>query len=203
MKQNSVEDARLIEIVNAHLTQIEAATRHDVGEATLRAMSGSLRLLLPDQNLGRAWRASDIGGPMTFKAYCIESTGAGEIVALCGGGDLLPNIPFSACRGAKLKEKTLDLKAYCQSTRIQVGNVEISTVELIQYAANAMGGSHFDPSGKASKKPKAAILRKLETGEIQGVPLLVNQRNLLHHEILSIAQTVIRSPQVAALRAWR
>jgi hypothetical protein len=203
MKQSSVDDRQLIATVNAHLKQVQIAIRHDVDEATLRVATGSLRFLLPDQNLARAWRASNIGGPMVFKASCIDSVGEGDVVALCGGGDILPGIPFSACRGATLKEKTLDLKAYCHSTRIQVGRVEISTNELVQYVANTMGGVHLDPSGRASKRPNAEILRKLETGEIEGPRLLVNERNLLHHEILSIAQTVIRSPQVVSLRAWQ
>jgi hypothetical protein len=203
MKVVSAEDAQLIEAVIAHLKQVEAATRYDSDEATLRVATGSLRFLLADQNLARAWRASNIGGPIVLKAWCIDTVGPGEIVALCGGGDILPNLPFSACRGATLKEKSLNLKDYCSSTRIQVGDAKISTVELIQYVANAMGGTHFDPSGKASKKANAPILKKLETGEIEAPQLRVNHRNLLHHEILSIAQSVIRSPQVAALRAWR
>ena len=116
---------------------------------------------------------------------------------------MLPNIPFSACRNATLEDKTLDLDSYCRSPRIQVGNVKISTVEIIQYVANALGGSHLDPSGNASKRPKADILRRLEAGEIEGPPLRVNNRSLLHHEILSLAQTVTRSPQVATLRAWK
>src|SRR5262249_18493102 len=137
------DDIELIATVNAHLRQTEASYASD--EATLRVMTGSLRFLLADGNLARAWRLSSIGGPMTFKTNCITSTRSGNVVALCGGGDLLPGIPFSACRGASLEVKTLDLASFCRSTRIQIDDTKISTTELIQYVANARGGSHYDP----------------------------------------------------------
>jgi hypothetical protein len=81
----------------------------------------------------------------------------------------------------------------------------ISTMEVIKYVANTLGGAHFDPEGKSSKSQKPAfdLLRRLEAGEFRGLPFVVNARNLLHHEILSIGQVVIRSPEVARLRAWR
>ena len=202
MEQQSQFDSELIATVNAHLRQVESVAFHNADEPTMRAATGSLRFLLADGNLARAWRASGIGGPMIFRAWCIASTGPGEVVAFCGGGDLLPGIPFSACRGATLKEKSLDLVAFCRETRIQVRHVKVSTVEIIQYVANALGGSHYDPSGKTAKRPKAETLRRVEAGEIEGPPLRVNDRSLLHHEILSIAQAVVHSPQVARLRRW-
>jgi hypothetical protein len=89
--------------------------------------------------------------------------------------------------------------------RIQIGAVKVSTVELIKYVANTLGGSHFDPEGKSpkSKKPVFDILRRVEAGEFPTFVSQVNGRNLLHHEILSVAQVVIRSPQVVLLSAWR
>jgi hypothetical protein len=202
MNQPSKSEADLIRTVNAHLKQLAQVALHNADEPTMRVATGSLRFLLAEGNLARAWRASEIGGPIVFKAWCINSTGPGEIVAFCGGGDVLPGFSFSACRGAKLKEKQLDLSAFCRETRVQVGQVKISTVEVIQYVANALGGAHYDPGGKAAKKPKGDILRRIEAGEIQGVPLRVNDRSHLHHEILSIIQAVVRSPQIAKLQAW-
>jgi len=202
MKPVGDQDIQLIDTVKAHLKQIEPVAIYRSDEATLRVATGSLRFLLADGYLARAWSAAGIGGPMTFQTWCITSVGPSPVVAFCGGGDMLPGIPFSACRGASLGQKTLDLKSFCHSTRIQVEDIKISTVELIHYVANALGGSHFDPAGKAAKKPKAELLRKLESGEISAVPLRVNDRSLLHHEILSIAQTLARSKEVDALRAW-
>lgn len=201
MKSLSKNDAAFVETVKAHLKQIDAAAAFNIDEATLRAISGSLRLLLADNALARAWKASGLRGPMTFSAWCIDITGSGDVVAFCGGGDVLPGIPFSACRNAKLREKQLDLAALCRNTRIQVGEVKISTVDLVQYVANALGGSHYDLEGRAARKPKADLLKRLEGGEIEGPPLRVNGRSLLHHELLSIAQILIRSPEVTMLRS--
>lgn len=203
MKTPLEEDYELIATVNAHLKAVEAIANHDADEATLRAATGALRFLLADDHLSRAWRASGIGGPMTFRAWCIESISSGDVLVFCGGGDLLPGIPMSICRGARLKEKTLNLRGLCNETRIQVGNVEISTVEFIKYFANARGGSHYDLVGKAAKKPKAEVLSRVSTGEFNGIGMRINERDLLHHEILSIAQAIVRSPEVVKLRRWQ
>ncbi len=167
--------------------------------------SSSLRFLLVEDSLARAWRASRLGGPMTFKVRCITSTQGNDVVAYCGGGDLLPGIPFAASRNATFAELSLDLSAFCKRTRIQVGSVKVSTIQLVQYVANTLGGAHFDPEGKSpkSRKPLFDLLRRLEAGEFGGLPFRVNDRNLLHHEILSVAQALIRSPEVTRLIAWR
>jgi len=109
------------------------------------------------------------------------------------------------CRNAVLAERTLDLGAFRQRPRVQIGTVKVSTVELIQYVANTLGGAHFDPEGKSlrSRKPVFDLLRRLDAGAFNGLDLKVNGRNLLHHEILSVIETVLRSPEVLRLRKWR
>ena len=136
---------------------------------------------------------------MTFKTWCITSTQGDGVIAYCGGGDVIPGIPISVCRNATLAELPLDLVAFRQRPRIQIGKVKVSTVQLIQYVANTLGGIHFDPEGKSpkSRKPVLDLLRRVETGEFPSFVSQVNRRNLLHHEILSVAQVVIRSPEVA------
>lgn len=164
-----------------------------------------MRYLLVEDMLARAWKASGCGGPMTFRTWCITSTTVDDVVAYCGGGELLPGIPFSACRNAALGERSVDLKTFRFRARIQVGAVKVSTIELIQYVANTLGGAHFDPEGKTprSRKPVFDLLRRLEAGEFGGLPFKVNDRNLLHHEILSITEMLLRSPEVSRLRHWR
>lgn len=205
MKHPTKTDIALIKLVKAHLKNLFALSVHDVDEANLAVASGSLRILLVEDCLGRAWKALGLGGPMTFKAWCITSTQGDDVIAYCGGGDLLPGVPFSACHNAKLAELPLDLAAFRQKPRIQIGTVKVSTVQLIQYVANTLGGSHFDPEGKSlkSKKPVFDILRRVEAGEFPSFISQVNNRNLLHHEVLSVAQIVIRSPEVARVSAWR
>jgi hypothetical protein len=81
MRRFSETDIGLIEPVNAHLVQLVTATRYDADQASLRAVSGSLRFLLADDYLARAWKASGIGGAMTFRTLCIVSTEGSEVIA--------------------------------------------------------------------------------------------------------------------------
>jgi hypothetical protein len=205
MKRPTQTDISLIRRVNAHVKTLSALSVHDADEASLAVASGSLRFLLVQDWLGQAWKASGLGGPMTFKAWCITSTQGDDVVAYCGGGDVLPGVPISACHNATLSERSLDLAAFRQKPRIQIGTVKVSTVQLIQYVANTLGGSHFDPEGKSpkSRKPVFDLLRRVEAGEFPSFISQVNGRNLVHHELLSVGQVVIRSPQVALLSTWR
>lgn len=198
-------DIDLIEAVNAHLTQLVTASRYDANQASLRVVSVSLRFLLVDDYLVRAWKASGLGGAMTFRTWCIVSAEGDNVIAYCGGGDVLPGIPISACLNAKLGERSLNLVDFCKRPRIQIGAVKVSTAQLVQFFANTLGGAHFDPEGRSprSRKPAFDLLRRLEAGEHSSFISQVNGRNLLHHELLSVAQTVIRSPQVVQLRQWR
>lgn len=205
MQRFSKTEIELIETVNAHLSHLAQACRYNADQASLRVMSGSLRFLLVDDHLVRAWKASGLGGPMIFKAWCIVSTEGKDVIAYCGGGDLLPGVPFSACQNAKLAESWLNLVDFCKRPRIQIGAVKVSTIQLVQFFANTLGGAHYDPVGKSAKsrKPAFDLLRRLEAGEHGSFISQVNSRNLLHHELLSVAQAVIHSPEVAQLRQWR
>ncbi|MFY9629183.1 MAG: hypothetical protein WAK03_13675 [Methylocystis sp.] len=205
MQRLTQTDIALVKTVNAHLKQLSVlSSAHNADEADIRVASSSLRFLLVEESLAWAWRASGLGGSMTFKTWCIISTEGNDVIAYCGGGDVLPGMPFSACRNAKLAELSLNLHDFCKRTRIQIGKEKISTVQLIQYVANTLGGAHFDPEGKSpkSRKPAFDLLRRLEAGEFGGLPLLVNDRNLLHHELFSVAQALVRSPDVARLKTW-
>jgi hypothetical protein len=195
-------DTDLIETTNAHLGQL-LVLGHDASRASVRVASASLRFLLVEGALNRAWKAAAIGGPIRLKTWCIIGGKGENVLAYCGGGDILPGIPFSACRGAELAEKWLNLSDVCRRPRIQVDAVKISTIEVIKYVANTLGGMHYDPEGKSPKSRKAPfdLLRRLESGELPGLPFEVNGRNLLHHEVLSIAQSVTRSPDVVQLRS--
>jgi hypothetical protein len=201
----SATEIALIDSVIAHLANLARFAAFNVDEANLRVASTSLRYLLVEDMLARAWKASGFGGPMTFRAWCVASTQGEDAVAYCGGGEVLPGIPSSICWNATLVERSLDLKAFQLSARIQVGAVKVSTIELIQYVANTLGGAHFDPEGRSprSRKPVFDLLRRLETEDFAGLTIKMNNRNLLHHEVLSVAQTLLCSSEVSRLRTWR
>jgi hypothetical protein len=200
MRVFSRHDVDLIKTVQSQLRNLASLSGHEADEPTVRTATGALRALISEEMLQLAWSASGLRGPMTFKTYFIARSAGDDAVAYCGGGDILPNVPFSVCRNAELQERVLNLKDFCRQTRILIGKETASTTEIIKYVANALGGAHFDPAGKTARKYD--LLRRVEAGEIGQLFLQVNDRNLLYHEVLSIAQAVTRSPQIKELLEW-
>jgi hypothetical protein len=201
MKRHTKEDIDLIQTAQAHLRLLRNEANYNADEAILRAASGPLRALLVEGLLIRAWKLIGIGGPITLRAQCIVSSEGSDVVAYCGGADMLPNISFAVGRNARTAEKSLNLQDYLNSTRIRVGETEVSTKVLIQYVANTRGGAHYESGSK--RKPEYELLADLESGKIPGPAIRINNRNPLHHEILSIAQAILRSPEVSYLSAWQ
>ncbi len=81
--------------------------------------------------------------------------------------------------------------------------MRITRRELVQYIANTKGGTHYDPQGllPKSKNAKFTLLRELEQDGLAGLGIKVNDRNLVHHELYSVIQSVMRSSQVQRLQA--
>jgi hypothetical protein len=200
MRAFNRHDVDLIKTVQAHLKNLASLSGHEADEPTVRIATATLRALLSEEMLQRAWLASGLRGPMTFKTYCITNAG-NDAVAYCGGGDIIPNVPLSICHNAQLEERVLNFKDFCRQPRILVGKEKASTSDIIKYVANALGAAHFDPTGKAARKYD--LLRRIEAGESgQLFVSQINDRNLLYHEVLSIAQAVVRSPQIKELSDW-
>jgi hypothetical protein len=105
MKSLTRHEILLIETVQAHLANLAGLSVYDASEGTLRVLTGALRALLVEEMLQRAWNVSGLRGPITFNTYCINcSTGGDDVIAYCGGGDIIPNIPFSVGRNATVSQ---------------------------------------------------------------------------------------------------
>jgi hypothetical protein len=87
-------EVELIKTVQAHLKNLASLSGHQADEPMVRIATATLRALLSEEMLQRAWLASGLRGPMTFKTYCITNAG-NDAVAYCGGGDVIPDVPFS------------------------------------------------------------------------------------------------------------
>jgi hypothetical protein len=196
-------DIDLIKTAQAHLRALSQADFALVDEHSLRAASAPLRFLLVDGNLTRAWKTSGFGGPIQVEAYCFLSTPTADEVGFCGGGDMLPGIPFSTGWGnIQLGKKTLDIGAFLNNPCIYVKGTRISRHQLIKYIANTKGGTHYDPKGLSpkSRKDNFPLLCELEETGFAGLGIKVNNRNLVHHELSSIIQSVLRSGEVRRLQ---
>jgi len=200
MKLFNRHDLDLVKTVQAHIRNLSSLSGYGADEPTARIATATLRALLSEEMLQRAWLAAGLRGPITFKTYFIARAGD-DAVAYCGGGDVIPNVPFSVCRNAELEERVLNLRDFCRQPRILIGAEKASSFDIIKYVSNALGGTHFDPAGKAARKYD--FLRRIEAGEIGQLFIShIGDRNLLYHEVLSIAQAVTRSPQIEELLGW-
>ena len=197
-------DADLIKLAQAHLRALLHANFPLVDEHSLRVASAPLRLLLVEGNLSRAWKALGVGGPILIEAYCFASIPGPDSIGFCGGADMLPGIPVSVGWGddVRLEVKRLNLDAFLNGHCICAKGIRVARRELVQYIANTKGGTHYDPKGKSPKSQgsKFSLLRELEQSGLAEMGIKLNDRNLVHHELSSIIQSVLRSPQVQCLQ---
>jgi hypothetical protein len=131
MKVLTRHDIELIETVQAHLKNLASLSAHNANQATVRVATGALRALISEEMLQRAWGTFRLRGPVTFRTYAITSTCGDDVIAYCGGGDILPGVPFSVGRNATLEERILNLKNFHRQTRIQIGTETASTNDII------------------------------------------------------------------------
>lgn len=193
----------LIKTAQAHLRALGRMDSPWVDEHSLRVASAPLRFLLVEGNLVRAWRASGIGGPIQMMAYCFASPPGLEAIGFCGGGDVLPGVPMSMGWGdIRLKLKNLNIHAFLNEPCVCAKGLRITRRELVQYIANTKGGTHYDAQGLSprSQNAKFSLLRELEEKGLAGLGIKTNDRNLVHHELLSITQSLLRSAEVQRLR---
>ena len=165
-KKPTPDDIDLIKTAQAHLRSLWSINFPKADEYSIRAASASLRFLLVDGHLARAWRALGIGEPIQIEGYCFSSNPGPDAVGFCGGADILPGIPFSTGWGEdiRLEIRTLNITAYLNGFCISVKGVRIARLELVRYIANTKGGAHYDPEGNSSKSRRGAfpLLRELE-----------------------------------------
>jgi hypothetical protein len=192
----------LIKTTIAHCRALSKVISPWVSEHDLRVASASLRFLLVDDNLVRAWRASRLGGPIVVEANCFSAPPDSSAVAFCGGAEILPGVPVSISWGdVDLVKKRLNLKDFLNSACIYFKGTAISRHNLIKYVANTKGGSHYDPGGVSPKSQakKFEILRTLENEGMSGLEVAMNGRNPVHHELASVIQSIISSPELQKL----
>ena len=133
-------DTDIIKTAQANLRVLEQANSPWIDEYSLRVASAPLRLLLVDEILVRAWKASRIRGPIQMEAYCFESLPGPDAVGFCGGGDILPGIPMSIGWGnVRLRVKKLNICDFLKEPCICAKGLRITRHELVQYIANTKG----------------------------------------------------------------
>jgi hypothetical protein len=201
--------------IRAQLTRVAEDLEHlrddwlNPKNAAIRRGSVTLRLLLADGVLQRAWKESGFERQPTIVAPrlepVIEKQGAAIRFASAGGatdqgvtiaGVLsatapLPPDDFSP-EGYPFK-----LNEFIESASIVIHGEILKRREIVKYFAHIEGGAHLRLSPRV-RNDEEALVRAIEkwNGEIQLV-----QRDALYFELLSIGQAVGRSEDVQRLIA--
>lgn len=203
MKTHTREEVDLLKMSAEHLLSLRQAAAPIAGEHRLRIASASLRFLLVEDNLLKAWKVSGIGGPIVVDAMDFASPPGPQSVGFSGGAEIMPGVPFSTGWGDDVhwEPKRFNLPDFLRAPCIYFKGMKVSRHVLIQFIANTKGGNHYDPAGRAQKSQseKFELLRRLEQEGLAGLSLAVNNRNLIHHEVASIIVSLLRSKEIQRL----
>ncbi len=190
-------ESDLIKTTAEHCLALSRAASPWTNEYALRVVSASLRFLLIDENLPKAWSMLGRGGPIVVEGSGFKSPPDKDVVAFCGGAEVLPEIPTSIGWGnAEIVHKIFNLKDFLTSACISVRGTTIRRRDVVKYVANTRGGTHYDPR---PRKAPFEILRELESNGLTGLIVDINGRNLVHHELASVIKAVLDSQQVKEL----
>jgi hypothetical protein len=177
---------------------------------TLRRGSVTLRLLLVEGLLGRAWRAVGLPRQPAIPAVDLEQHLSGvthPIVAALAGGGSVDGVD-AACavmvKGDSLGRNGPDigptvrdfaLSDYVESTAVVAADVRIRRREVIKYFANIKGGAHLALSSRTRQREEELIRR---VGRVEGSIQVIRFEGL-YFELLSIGQAVAHAPDMQKL----
>lgn len=173
-------------------------------EAELRRGSITLRKLLVDGDLGRAWREIGMSRAPQIACYTLDFAAGIPlnriIFAHAGGirinGRLMKGsiLSFGTHSDELVQTKTsLYLDKFVNSDCLIVEGIPISRRMLIKAVANKLGGGHSQSSAENESNEK--IYKAIEDAKRTGVG---NWRSI-HYELLACAQAISRSTDISYL----
>jgi len=203
----------IIKVVAEDLKYLMDEWDQEVSDISLRNTSTTLRRLISDDHLGKAWRLLGLSKEPIISAISLDellgTIDLAHINQANAGGAVFNNIQiqgtFEYNPGASREEilqnfqtkknispKSFRLSEYCNSPCIILKGEKISRQELILYVSNKLGGSHFDPN------------RNLENDRERKFLLLDSYRDdtklagkdAVYYELLSIGQSIVKSSDI-------
>lgn len=209
----------LVQTVKKDLQYLRDEWTQGIDDDSLRRSSTVLRRLLVDNELLTAWRqagfvkqpkleASTLDYILThFDEHKIEFAAAGgarfeglEVCALFAVRHAMSpreaRHVYEAGKRTLWKEYLLDdfVKAPCMVIRGTLVNRRL----LIQYVANKLGGSHIDTERRLGSESPKKREKEQVFAALDGVysSTKVANKNAIFYELLSIGQSLIRSPDI-------
>ena len=206
-------DQYIVQTVKEDLEYLIKEWTQDIDDQSLRRSSGTLRRLLVEDALGKAWRITGFK-----KEPLIKSFGLGDLISSVG----LYRITFAQAGGAKLKgvqvatlfeikgpqtyNKHCDtipieyrLSQFVESICMVIDGQSIRRREIINYVSNKLGGVHTDTQrdmSKTSRKNQKEKVYILLDSIFKSWVII--DKNAVFYELLSIGQSLISSKDIIA-----
>lgn len=215
-----LEGEEFLEVVRQDLELLHKEWGADVQDEQLRRLSGILRRFLIDQELQRAWKMAGFTGQPRITAgtlrHMINTVDKSRFyLATVGGANhrhvhvacaymmFPPPTPEEAAKlnpGSEPPQETLPLSKFVDEPCMVVQGELISRRVLTKFAAESLGAVHCGTkSGKQNDKKKFnQYLNSLLNQVRKQVGL--NDLHVVNHEVLSIGQALLASPDIQRLR---
>ena len=214
------QEEYLIKRVVQHLRYLRDNWNDSIELEEVVRSSNVLRILLVHDALGRAWRLCGYTYPIRLRVLTLtrilSEYDKDKILTAWTGGARYRNTRFAlavALLGEKpetdsslpiaLHQQELTLDEYrrsaCMVIRVKdIGLIEINRLELINYAANKLGGTHIDFSRKSNKPLEQKFIALDEAHNYVDV-----DKNVIPYQLLAIGQELISSRHIQRLMKRR
>ena len=206
----------LVQIVREDLGFLMKEWQPAVDEGSLRRTSPVLRRLLVEKDLLKAWEFLGLGAEPVFEAVDAEvlAKEAPGVMLVMAGGAAGGNVQVREVRvwnralsDAEIKSmyeasrsrlpQKLPFSRFRESACVVVSGRPVSRSDLVRYVSNKLGGAHYDEG--RDKKHGAAFAETAKKLDEVFRSVGVADRDAIYHELLSIGQAFVRSPDIARI----
>jgi len=210
------QEAYLIKRVVQHLRYLRDNWNDNIELEEVVRSSNVLRILLVHNDLDKAWRLCGYTYPIRLRVLTLTRrlseydkdkiltawTGGAQyrgtrFALLVGLLEEKPKTDSSLSLAQHQQELTLDeyRRSACMVTRIKdVGLIEISRLELINYVSNKLGGTHIDFSRKSNKPLEQKFIALDGWHNYEDL-----DKNVIPYQLLAIGQELVSSRHIQRL----
>jgi hypothetical protein len=221
----SKEELELVKWVYNALSSIKEEATPIITDYKLARLSSELRELLVIGKLGQCWRSLGFDkqpsvvairlrtDDLDDQAFGLAAGGRINSPYTFGGIRIMPNSkPLTDTEAKDRHEKEKDDSAYCfplneylDSCGLFLKGKRILRQQVIKYVANKKGGVHLDSTRKKEEEAYKLLDEAIEGRSFSFSAMhpvsqeVIDQKNAVYAELLSIAQNVTESPDVKKL----
>ena len=212
-KELSLANTDLIRTVVEDLDYLRTDWCADISDAQLRRGSTTLRRLIAEGELQRAWKAAGLAREPEIPAFVIPEIftvfDPARLLCATAGGAIhkgiqaagmvmvdysAPQAQLEQHRALGLPQATLGLRAFSEGECVKVRSGSLNRRQLVKYVANRLGGAHFD--GKRGKAHEEQLFAELDESSSR---MRIVDKPVTYFELLSIGQALALAPDLRRL----